>query len=83
MPVYLFHFIAIRLDILFNICLFGRFQNNLKRILKYLIDTISLCMWYPKNRDTHLLGYCDSNFVGCIIDKKMGLFLFLNRCLLS
>ena len=47
---------ASRLDIVFSVCLCARFQSNpkeshlntVKHILKYLIATINLGLWYPK-----------------------------------
>ena len=52
----LLYLTASRLDIMFSICLCARFQScpkesNLiavKRIIRYLKDTIEMGLWYPK-----------------------------------
>ena len=65
-----------RPDIMFSICLCARFQAQLKeshymgakRILKYLKGTIDV--WYPSEVSLNLIGYSNSDFAGCKIDKK-------------
>ena len=41
-----------------------------KRIMRYLLGTINLGLWYPKNSSYNLVGYSDSDFAGCKIDRK-------------
>jgi len=41
-----------------------------KRILKYLRGTIDVGLWYPSEVSLNLIGYSDSNFTGCKIDRK-------------
>ena len=56
----------------------ARFQANpkeshisaVKRILRYLKYTPSIGLWYPKGASFTLLGYSDSDFVGCCVDRK-------------
>ena len=65
-------------DIMFVVCLCARFQSCLKeshlkaakRILKYLKGTISMGLWYPSLSPIHLVGYSDSDFAGCKLDRK-------------
>src|SRR5438128_1472715 len=60
---------------MFNVCMCARFQANpkeshekvVKRIIRY-IPCVGL--WYPKGVHFELLGYADSNFAGCKIDRK-------------
>ena len=67
-----------RPDIMFSICLCARFQANpkeshlivVKRIFKYLKGTPNLGIWYPKGTGFDLIGYIDSDFAGCKIDRK-------------
>jgi len=67
-----------RSDIMFFVCLCARFQAKpkeshymaVKRILKYLKGTIDVGLWYPSEVSLNLIGYSDSDFVGCKIDKK-------------
>ncbi|XP_068504139.1 uncharacterized mitochondrial protein AtMg00810-like [Phaseolus vulgaris] len=41
-----------------------------KRILKYLKGTTNVGLWYPSYSPIHLIGYSDSDFVGCKLDRK-------------
>jgi len=74
----LLYLIASRPDIMFNICLCARYQAKskeshymaAKRILKYLKGTIDVGLWYPSEISMNLIGYSDSNFAGCKIDRK-------------
>jgi len=67
-----------RPDIMFVVCLYARFQSSpreshlkaAKRILKYLKGTTSMGLWYPSHSPIHLVGYSDSNFGGCKLDRK-------------
>ena len=69
---------ASRPDIMFSICMCARFQANpkeshlsaVKRILRYLKHTPSIGLWYPKGASFTLLGYSDSEFAGCRVDRK-------------
>jgi len=69
---------ASRSDIMFAVCLCARYQANskeshfkvAKRILKYLKGTSSVGLWYPSHSPIHLIGYSDSDFVGCKLDRK-------------
>jgi len=40
------------------------------QISKYLKGTISVGLWYPSHSPIHLVGYFDSNFSGCKLDRK-------------
>jgi hypothetical protein len=50
-----------------SVCICARFQANskeyhlmaVKRILKYLVYTPCLGLWYPKSSTSDLLGYSD------------------------
>ena len=67
-----------RPNIMFSVCMCARYQANLKeshlsavkRIMRYLLDTINLGLWYPKNSSYNLVRYSDSDFVGCKTDRK-------------
>jgi len=67
-----------RPDIMFVVFLCARFlscpkESHLKaakRILKYLKGTISMGSWYPSHSSIHLVGYSDSDFAGCKLDRK-------------
>jgi hypothetical protein len=75
---FLLYLTASRLDIMFSVCMCARFQANpkeshlsaLKRILRYLKYTPSIGLWYPHGACFELLGYSDSDFVGCRVDRK-------------
>lgn len=38
--------------------------------MKYLKGTTNIDLWYPKGIICDLLGYSDSDYVGCKIDQK-------------
>jgi hypothetical protein len=56
----------------------ARFQANpkgchltvVKRILRYLKLTPNVGLWYPKGAQFELIGYSDSDYAGCKIDRK-------------
>ena len=69
---------ASRLDIMFSVCMCVRFQSNpkqshlsaVKRIIRYLLGTMNIGLWYPKNSTCNLIGYSDSDFAGSKTDRK-------------
>ena len=89
----LLYLTASRPDIMFSTCLCARFQANpkeshlkvVKRIFKYLKGTPNVGIWYPKGTGFDLIGYTDSDFAGCKIDRKStsGICQFLGRRLVS
>jgi len=66
------------LEIMFNVCLCARFQAKpkeshymaAKRIMKYLKGTIDVGLWYLSEVSLNLIGYFNSDFAGCKIDRK-------------
>ena len=74
----LLYLTASRPDIMYATCFYARFQANpkeshlcgVKRIFRYLKGTPSLGLWYPKDSGFDLIGYSDSDFAGCQIDRK-------------
>jgi len=70
--------IASRPDIMFLVLLRARFQSNPKEshfkaakpILKYFKDTTNVGLWYPSHSPINLVGYFDSDFAGCKLDRK-------------
>jgi len=63
---------------MFAVCLCARYQANpkeshfkvAKRILKYLKGTTNVGLWHPSQSPIHLIGYSDSDFAGCKLDRK-------------
>jgi len=53
--------------------------------MRYLLGTINLGLWYPKNSSYNLIGYSDSDFAGCKTDKKStsGTCHFIGSALVS
>ncbi|CAM8960285.1 unnamed protein product [Rhodiola kirilowii] len=74
----LLYLTASRPDIMYIVCLCAHFQADpqithlkaVKRILRYLKGTDTICLWYPKNGDLRLVGYTDADFVGNKVDRK-------------
>jgi hypothetical protein len=56
-----------------------------KRILRYLVSTPCFGIWYPKGSTFDLIGYSDSDYAGCKVDRKstLGTCQFLGRSLVS
>jgi len=69
---------ASRPDIMFSVCLCARFQAKpkeshyvaTKRILKYLKGTTEVGLWYLSEVTLNLVGYSDSDFASCKVDRK-------------
>ena len=41
-----------------------------KRILRYLKHTQNVGLWYPKGAKFELVGYSDSDYAGCKVERK-------------
>jgi hypothetical protein len=69
---------ASRMDIMLNVGLCAHFQSApkefhfvvVKRILRYLVYTSTLRLWYPKGSTFELVGYSDSDWAGDKVDQK-------------
>jgi hypothetical protein len=76
MIVSLLYLCASRPDLILSVCMCACFQANpkachlvaVKRILRYLVHTQNLGLWYPKGSFFDLLGYSDSDYAGCKVD---------------
>ena len=74
----LLYLLASRPNIMFSVCMCARYQSNskeshlsvVKRIIRYLLGTINLGLWYHKDSSYNLVGYSVSDFVGCKTDKR-------------
>jgi hypothetical protein len=89
----LFYLCASKPDIMLSVCMYTRFQATpkdchlmvVKRIMRYLVLTPNLGLWYPKGSRFELLGYSDANYARCKVDRKStsGTCQFLGRSLVS
>ena len=89
----LLYLTACRPDIQFSVCLCERFQADLKeshvtevkRIMRYLVRTIELNLWYLAGCEFLLISYSDADYAGCRLDKKntSGYCQFLGNYLVS
>jgi hypothetical protein len=89
----LLYICASRLDIMLLVFICVRFQSDpkefhlvaVKRILRYLVHMPYIGLWYPKGSTFDLIGYSDSNYVGCKVDRKstLGTCQFLGRSQVS
>nr|GEU61079.1 hypothetical protein [Tanacetum cinerariifolium] len=67
-----------RLDIMHETCYCARYQaqptekhlTTVKRIFRYLKDTIHMGLWYPKDTGFKLTAFSDSNHAGCLDSRK-------------
>lgn len=82
-----------RLDIMQAICIVSGFQtapkeshvHAVKRILKYIKNTIDYGLWYPKCKDFSLTAYTNANWARSVNDRKntSGGVFFLGNKLVS
>jgi hypothetical protein len=89
----LLYLCASRPDIMLSMCMCARFQaapkdcylRAAKRIMRYLVLTPNLGLWYPKGSHFELLGYSDADYAGCKVDRKSTFRTcqFLGRSLVS
>jgi hypothetical protein len=56
-----------------------------KRILRYLKHTQNVGLWYPREARFELIGYLNSDYVGCKVERKStsGTCQLLGRSLVS
>jgi hypothetical protein len=74
----LLYLCASRPDIMLSVCMRARFQaaskdchlRAVKKIMRYLVLTPNLGLWYPKGSRFELLGYSDVDYAGCKVDRK-------------
>ena len=86
-------FDASRPDFMFSVCLCARFPScpreshlpAVKRIFKYLLVTVNLGLWYPRNVEFKLVGYSYADFAESLLDRKStsGTCHFLDSSLVS
>jgi hypothetical protein len=89
----LLYLCASRLDIMLSVCMCAIYQSDprechlvaVKQILRYLVATSCFRIWYPKRSTFDLIGYADSNYAGCKVDREStsGTCQFLGRSLVS
>jgi hypothetical protein len=73
----LLYLCASRPDIMLSVCMCARYQSDprechlmvIKRILRYLVSTPCFGIWYPKGSTFDLIGYSDSDYAGCKVDR--------------
>jgi hypothetical protein len=74
----LLYLCASRPDIMLSVCMCARFQaapkdchlRVVKRIMRYLVLTPNLGLWYPKGSRFEQLGYLDADYARCKLDRK-------------
>jgi hypothetical protein len=89
----LLYLCASRPDIMLSVCMCDRFQSDpkechlmaVKQILRYLVRTPCFGIWYPKGSTFNLIGYSDSDYAWCKVDRKSTskTCQFLGRSLVS
>jgi hypothetical protein len=89
----LLYLCASRPDIILLVCICARFQSDpkechlvaVKCILRYLVHTPYIGIWYPKESTFDLIGYSDSDYSRCKVDRKSTSVncQFLGRSLVS
>jgi hypothetical protein len=89
----LLYLCASRPDIMLSARMCVRFEATLKechlrvvkRIMRYLVLTPNLGLWYSKGSHFDLINYSDADFAGCKVDRKStsGTCQFIGRFLVS
>src|SRR3954469_1716271 len=89
----LLYLCASRPDIMLSVRMCARYQASpmeshhlaVKHILRYLVHTPLLGLWYPKEAKFDLLGYTDADWAGDKVDRKStsSSCQFLGRSLIS
>jgi hypothetical protein len=89
----LLYLCASRPNTMLSVCMCARFQaapkdchlRAVKRIMRYLVLTPNLGLWYPKGSRYKLIGYSDADYAGCKVDRKSTSVTcqFLRRSLFS
>jgi hypothetical protein len=67
-----------RTDVMLSVCMCARFEASpreshlkaTKRILRYLKHIQNVGLWYPKGAKFELIGYSDSDYVGCKVERR-------------
>ncbi|XP_075080003.1 secreted RxLR effector protein 161-like [Nicotiana tabacum] len=89
----LLYLIASQPSIMFSVCKCARFQSApkeshltaVKRIIRYLIGTVSHGLWYPRSNSFKLEGFSDADLAGDKDDRKStgGTCQLLGKALIS
>jgi hypothetical protein len=67
-----------RPDIMHVVGMVGRYHSApkhshllaVKKIFRYLKETMNYCLWYPKNQNFQLLAYSDADWANCMDERK-------------
>ncbi|CAM8940743.1 unnamed protein product [Rhodiola kirilowii] len=89
----LLYLTASRPDIAYAVGVCARYQADakeshllqVKRIIKYVCRTVNFGIWYTKDTNPHLVGYCDADWTRNVEDRKStsGGYFFLGNNLVS
>ena len=89
----LLYLIASRPDLQLSVRICARFQSNpqqshlnvVKRILRYLVGTTNLDLWYKNGIACDVAGYRDIDFAGDKVERKStsGYYCFLGKSLIT
>jgi hypothetical protein len=90
---FLLYLCTSKTDIMLSMCMYARFEDApknyhlraIKRIMRYLVLTPNLALWYPKGSYFELFEYSDADYAGCKVDRKSTFRTcqFLGRSLIS
>jgi hypothetical protein len=87
----LLYLCASRPDIMLSVCMCARFQaapkeyhlRVVKKIMRYLVITSYLALWYPNGAHFELISYSNADYARCKVDRKSTseTYQFLGRSL--
>nr|GEV68963.1 hypothetical protein [Tanacetum cinerariifolium] len=75
-------------DHVFAVCMCARYQAKptkkhleaIKRVFWYLIGTINMGLWYPKDTTMALTAYADADHAGCQDTRRKAEYISMFRC---
>jgi hypothetical protein len=75
----LLYITASRPDIMHAVGMVGRYQATpkqshfqaVKRIFRYLKETMAYGLWYPRNQNLQLTAYSDADWANCVDERKI------------
>ena len=89
----LLYLTASRPDLQLSVGICARFQSNpkqshlnaVKRIMRYLVGTTNLGLWYEKGTACNVTGYYNADFAGDRVERKStnGYYCFLEKLLIT
>ncbi|GKE45082.1 hypothetical protein Tco_1472366, partial [Tanacetum coccineum] len=84
----LMYLTASRPDLVFSVCICARYQatptknhlEEIKRVFRYLRETINMGLWYSKETPMALTAYADADHAGCQDTRRKAEYIAMSGC---